>query len=166
MNKAQLFILLFAFASSLLACNHDDITRAEEQQIENTQEGQEKMTSINIIIGNTTLPATLINNSSTVALIEILKKGQLTINMHDYGNMEKVGNIGTTLPRNDEYITAKTGDLILYQGNAMVIYYRPNTYNFTRLGKINNITEDELMKVLGNGDLIVKLELSQPKEKP
>ncbi len=61
--------------------------------------------------------------------------------MHDYGNFEKVGPLGTDLPRNDEQITTEPGDLILYQGNSFVIYYDTNSWNFTRIGKINNATQ-------------------------
>jgi hypothetical protein len=73
--------------------------------------------------------------------------------------MEKVGGIGTALPRNDEQITTEPGDLILFQGNSLVIYYAPNSWNFTRLGKIDGITKDELTDILGNGDVTVTLSL-------
>lgn len=112
------------------------------------------------IDGQTELTATLVDNSSTAALIDLVKANPLTIAMHDYGNMEKVGSIGTTLPRNDEQITTEAGDLILYQGNAFVIYYAPNSWSFTRLGKIDNVTQDELKAILGDGDVTVTLELA------
>lgn len=112
-------------------------------------------------IGDTTLYATLVENSSTTALKETLAQGPLTINMRDYGSMEKVGSFGITLPTNDEQITTEAGDLILYQGNAFVIYYAPNAWNFTRLGKINDVTADELLQILGSGDVTVTLSLSQ-----
>jgi hypothetical protein len=73
--------------------------------------------------------------------------------------MEKVGDLGTSLPRNDEQITTEPGDLILYQGNALVIYYAPNSWNFTRLGKIDGITKDELTNILGSGNVTVTLSL-------
>jgi hypothetical protein len=79
--------------------------------------------------------------------------------MRDYGNMEKVGSLGTSLPRNDEQITTEPGDLILYQGSAFVIYYAPNSWNFTRLGKINGVTQEELKEILGTGDVEVTLSL-------
>ena len=109
--------------------------------------------------GQTELTATLLDNSSVTALIELLKNGPLSIAMRDYGNMEKVGPLGTSLPRNDEQITTEPGDIILYQGNALVIYYAPNSWNFTRLGKIDKITQKELKAVLGVGDVTVTLEL-------
>ncbi|MFB6319136.1 cyclophilin-like fold protein [Saccharicrinis sp. FJH54] len=120
-----------------------------------------QQTMIKLTVNNTSeLTATLVDNSSTAALIELLKNKPLTIEMHDYGSMEKVGSIGTSLPRNDEQITTEPGDIILYQGSALVIYYAPNSWNFTRLGKINNITQQELKAVLGEGDVTVKLELA------
>jgi hypothetical protein len=112
-----------------------------------------------ITIGDREFTATLARNSSTEALKELLKAGPITIHMRDYGNMEKVGGLGKNLPTNDERITTEPGDLILYQGNAFVIYYAPNTWTFTRLGKINDITQEELKRALGEGDVTVTLEL-------
>lgn len=107
------------------------------------------------------LKATLVDNSSVTALVELLKDSPLTIDMRDYGNMEKVGSIGTSLPRNDEQITTEPGDIILFQGSALVIYYAPNTWSFTRLGKIDNITREELEATLGQGNVSVTLSLQQ-----
>ena len=117
------------------------------------------MPNIKLTIGVTTLSATLVNNSSTAALIGLLSQGPFTIEMVDYDNMEKVGGLGVSLPTNNEQITTSPGDLILYQGNALVIYYAPNSWNFTRLGKIDNTTADELISVLGNGSVTVTLSL-------
>ena len=117
-------------------------------------------TKIKLTINSQTeLTATLVDNSSVTALIGLLKDGPLTIAMSDYGNMEKVGSIGTSLPRNDEQITTEPGDIILYQGNALVIYYAPNLWNFTRLGKIDDVTQNELKNILGTGSVTVNLEL-------
>ena len=101
--------------------------------------------------GNRTLTATLENNSSAVAFYELLKKGAVTISMSDYGNFEKVGSLGTTLPRNDKQITTSAGDIILYQGNQITIYYDKNSWNFTRLGKVEDVSQ--LKKILGKGDV-------------
>jgi hypothetical protein len=93
-----------------------------------------------ITAGDTTFIATLADSSSVEALKELLVEGPLTIDMSDYGNMEKVGSIGTSFPRNDEQITTGAGDIILYQGNSLVIYYDTNSWNFTRIGKIDGGT--------------------------
>ena len=100
-----------------------------------------------------TLTATLYDNSSSHALLELLQKGELTIDMHDYGNFEKVGSLPSSLPRNDTQITTEPGDIILYQGNQITIYYDTNSWNFTRIGKIDGVTKSELKKILGTGNV-------------
>ena len=115
--------------------------------------------------GKSELTATLVDNSSAVAFYELLKKGPLTVDMHDYGSFEKVGPLGTTLPRNDTQITTTAGDIILYQGNQITIYYDTNSWNFTRLGKVvstsstTSITQAELKKILGKGDVTAVFEI-------
>jgi hypothetical protein len=103
--------------------------------------------------GSHKLTATLVDNSSAVAFYELLKKGPLTVDMHDYGSFEKVGPLGTKLPRNDTQITTEAGDIMLYQGNQITIYYDTNSWNFTRLGKVDGVTQAELKKILGKGDV-------------
>ena len=115
--------------------------------------------------GSHTLAARLADNSSAVAFYELLEKGPVTIKMTDYGNFEKVGSLGTTLPRNDTQITTQAGDIILYQGNQITIYYDTNSWNFTRLGKVvstgstTTITQAELKKILGKGDVTAVFEI-------
>ncbi|WP_373845146.1 cyclophilin-like fold protein [Clostridium sp.] len=141
----------------------EEKTSMDESSQKNTSIREEKYneekTELKLTISNTTLTATLANNSSAEALVELLKTGPLTINMDDYASMEKVGSLGMSLPRNDEQITTKAGDLILYQGSAFVIYYEPNSWNFTKLGKINNVTAKELKEILGSGSVSVTLSI-------
>lgn len=117
-------------------------------------------TMLKIEANGHTMYAAFADNTSAEALQELLRDGPLTIEMRDYANFEKVGPLGTRLPTNNEQITTQAGDLILYQGNQFVIYYAPNTWNFTRLGKINDVTADELKEILGAGDVTVTLSLS------
>lgn len=116
-----------------------------------------------IHIGNNTLVAELAENSSAAALKELLQEKPLTIQMHDYERMEKVGDLGRRLPTNDRPTRAKPCGLILYLGTSFVIYYEPNSWNFTRLGKIENVTLKELRAILGRGDVSVTLELAATK---
>ena len=109
--------------------------------------------------GSHKLSATLADNSSAAAFYELLKKGAVAIKMRDYGNFEKVGSLGTSLPRNDTQITTTAGDIILYQGNQITIYYNTNSWNFTRLGKVDGVTQAELKKILGKGDVTAVFEI-------
>ena len=116
-----------------------------------------------IHVGNHSLTAKLEENSSAAALKELLREKPLTIHMRDYAGMEKVGDIGRSLPTNDRPTHAKPCDLILYLGSSFVIYYEPNSWNFTRLGRIENAAPKELRAILGHGDVTVTLELSDSK---
>ena len=113
-------------------------------------------------VGETTFVAEFADNSSVEALKDLLSDAPLNLQLHDYGNFEKVGSLGHNLPRNDEPITTEAGDLILYQGNQLCVYYAENSWNFTRLGKIQNVTFDELKAALGTGDVTVTLSLTSP----
>lgn len=136
----------------------EDTAASAEQKEEGSEELMEN--SIKLIVNDTTLTATLEDNSSAEALAAKLKEGDLTLDLSDYGNMEKVGGFGFSLPRNDQQIHTQAGDLILYQGNSFVIYYDTNSWNFTRLGRIDDITAEELKEVLGSGDVTVTLSIN------
>lgn len=132
-----------------------------ESAPEGTDNSTEHMedNTMKITAGGTTFMAMLADNSSVEALKELLAEGPLTINMSDYAGMEKVGPIGTSLPRNDEQISTGAGDIILYQGNSLVIYYDTNSWNFTRIGKIEGVTGEELLDAFGSGDVTVTFSL-------
>lgn len=102
-----------------------------------------------------TFEVELENNTSAKALKEYVSKEKRTFSLDDYGNFEKVGDLGITLPRNDETITTKEGDLILYLGNKLCLYYNQNTWDFTKLGHIKDTTH--LKEVLGKGSVQVTL---------
>ena len=92
-----------------------------------------------------------------------LAQGSVDIRMDDYGDMEKVGSLGFSLQRNDRQTTTAPGDLILYQGNSFVIYYDTNSWNFTRLGKVDGVSSrNEMLDLLGGkGEVIVTLSLAE-----
>lgn len=100
-------------------------------------------------------------NSSADTFMDLLKTGDVTIEMQDYGSFEKVGSLGSTLPRNDEPITTEPGDVILYQGNQITIYYDVNSWSFTRLGKVQDLSQAELKEILGAGNASVTFSLSE-----
>lgn len=136
-----------------------DITSDTEKTDTENETDKNEGDTMKITVGDTTFTAALADNSSAEALKELLAEGPLTIDMSDYGNMEKVGPIGTNLPRNDEQITTGAGDIILYQGNSLVIYYDTNSWNFTRIGKIDGVTREELLDAFGEGNVTVTFSL-------
>ena len=117
-----------------------------------------------LTIGGITKTATLVSNSSTEALVAQLQLGNITYEAHDYGNFEKVGPLGYTFPENNEQINTVPGDLILYQGSNLCIYYDTNSWNFTRIGKLDNMTQAEIKTWVnaGGGNVSVTLSISEP----
>lgn len=112
-----------------------------------------------ITAGETTFLANLEDNSSAQALVEKLKEGPITVDMTDYGSFEKVGPLPWELPRNDESITTGPGDVILYQGANITIYYDQNTWDFTRLARIPDVSSDELLNAFGDGSVSITFSL-------
>ena len=119
--------------------------------------GQEE-SRMKITVGDEELPATFADNSSAEAFRELLAQGPLTIEMADYGGFEKVGALGTELTRNDRQITTQPGDIVLYQGNQITIYYGTNSWSFTRLATIDDPTD--LEEKLGAGTVSVTFSLT------
>ena len=113
----------------------------------------EATVKLKIHVNDTAFTATLEENSSAKAFVEFLAQGDLTLNMHDYGSFEKVADLPRSFPRNDKQIDTDAGDIILYQGNSITIYYDKNSWNFTRLARIDNVNKKRLQQILGKGNV-------------
>ena len=104
-----------------------------------------------IRVGDMSFSIDMENNSSAKEFVDKVNQDGLTVDMSDYGGFEKVGDLPWELPANDEEITTRPGDLLLYQGNKITVYYDKNTWNFTKLGHLN-ATEEEIREVFGGKD--------------
>ena len=92
---------------------------------------------------------------------EKLKNGDIIVNAHEYGGFEIVEDLGLSLPREDTNITTSAGDIVLYQGNQISLFYNSNSWSYTKLGKILNVSSSELKNILGNGDVTITFTLSR-----
>lgn len=137
-----------------------DDDREDIEDNENEENNMED-NKIRLSVGGRSFTATMVDNSSVKALLERLAEGEVSIRMNDYGDMEKVGSLGFSLPANDAYTTTGPGDLILYQGSSFVIYYDSNSWSFTRLGKVDGVSSrSEILELLGGkGEVTVTLSL-------
>lgn len=155
-----LFLILLSFQTACAADENASGSGAGTAKIAETEtEEKEETTMIYAKIGDSVLEIQPEENSSAEAFLALLQEGDVTVAMHDYGNFEKVGPLGTTLPTNDESITTSPGDLILYQGDQITIYYDRNSWRFTRLGKVQGLTQAELKEILGDGNVEVTFSL-------
>lgn len=128
-----------------------------EEQIQPTEEPTAASSEMKMVINDTPVTVEWEDNESVAALKEAVKNDPLTIQMSMYGGFEQVGSLGMTLPRNDTRITTDPGDVILYSGNQMVVFYGSNTWAYTRLGRITDKTTEELTELLSNGNVIITL---------
>ncbi len=116
---------------------------------------------IKITVSGKSLPVKIEDNVATKALVAALREASITYEAHDYGGFEKVGGIGRTLPSGDSQITTQPGDVILYASDQIVLFYGSNSWSYTRIGKIQYGTLDELKTFLqaGKGNISVTLSL-------
>ncbi len=111
-------------------------------------------------VNEKSLTATLVENEATRELVDLLEKGPIEIEMNDYGGFEKVGSLPQSLPTSNRQITTVPGDIMLYQGNNIVIFYGSNSWSYTPLGKIDDSSISELKDFLGEGNITLKLSLA------
>lgn len=126
-----------------------------EQIVEQTDE-EEVMNELILSIGDRNISVEWEDNESVDALKDLAGSG-IEINMSMYGGFEQVGSLGTSLPSNDSQMTTSSGDIVLYSGNQIVIFYGSNSWAYTRLGKIKGLTDKELEELLGNGNVSIVL---------
>lgn len=122
-------------------------------------EEEEEETVLNISVGGYEFQAAWEDNPSAQEFKELLAQGPITISMQDYGGFEKVGPLGTEITPSDQSITTEPGDVILYQGDQITIYYGTNSWNFTRLAKIQNV--EHLKEALGKESVQVTFSLGE-----
>lgn len=181
MKKPAAVLLIAAFCLMLCACNggksrtetnqsataseeHTTVaatTKAtEETQPQNDEPSDltvEQAGDLQMTIGNTSVSVAWEDNEAVEALKELCREQPLTISMSMYGGFEQVGSIGTALPQNDAQTTTSAGDIVLYSGDQMVVFYGSNSWAYTRLGHITDKTQAELAELLSNGNVTVTL---------
>ena len=136
----------------------DVATETEEEAAEDTEKAEESEEMMRFYINDTELEVTWEDNDSVRALKGIASEGPITIGMSMYGGFEQVGPIGQDLPRNDRQTTTGAGDIVLYSGNQIVVFYGSNSWSYTRLGHIEGKTQEELAGMLGTADVTVTID--------
>lgn len=129
------------------------------QEAENGKKSKEDETiKMNVLVGDSIFAAILEENTAAAAFVQLMKEAPVVIKMSDYSGFEKVGSLGTELPADDSRTTAQSGDIVLYNGNQIVIFYGSNSWSYTRIGKIEDLTGWE--EALGSGDVTVTFMLN------
>ena len=128
----------------------------QETDIQNDGEENAVM-NMKVQVGDTIFSATLEENAAVSAFVDMMRESPVVLQMSDYSGFEKVGPLGTSLPADNSQTTTHAGDIVLYNGNQIVIFYGSNSWSYTRLGHIDDLTGWE--EALGNGDVTVTFSL-------
>lgn len=152
-------IITLVMLTLLTSCSEANETPENKEPEQNTESTEEDngMRSITMKINDEEVKVAWEDNESAEALAELVSGSPLTIDMSMYGGFEQVGAIGTDLPSNDINITTEPGDIMLYTGSNMVVFYGSNSWSYTRLGHIENKSEDELKELLGSNNVKITL---------
>lgn len=131
----------------------------DSQQIPTTEDTPVK-TELKLKIDGQEVSVAWEDNESVTALIELVAQAPITIQMSMYGDFEQVGPIGTSLPRNDMQTTTQAGDIVLYSGNRIVVFYGSNSWTYTRLGHLTGKSESEIAELLGSKNVTLTLSVN------
>ena len=124
---------------------------ADESELANNQ--------IRVTVGSSSFIVNLEDNETAKALKEILTDEDLIISASNYGGFEKVCQLGKTLPHNDKQITTEAGDVMLYSGNQIVFFYGANSWSYTRIGKVEASSIEELESMLSGLETEITLSI-------
>ena len=156
MKKLAAFVLAHCMIFALAACSGSSAAPAPDAGIVQAETTEEAV-DMNMKIGDTPVTVAWEENPSVEALKALCGQGPLTIELHMYGGFEQVGDIGGSLPRNDVQTTTQAGDIVLYAGGQMVVFYGSNSWAYTRLGHITDQDADGMRALLSNGDVTVTI---------
>ena len=132
-------------------------TAEREPQPEREETREEEKAMLQMTIGETAVMVEWEENASVQALEELCRKEALVIPMSMYGGFEQVGSLGTSLPRSDSQTTTDSGDIVLYSGSQLVVFYGSNSWAYTRLGHITDQSAEDMASLLGRGDVTITI---------
>ena len=133
--------------------------KADADVITNDERSTENM--LKLFINDEEIQVIWEENESVEALKNLAEDKPIIIDMSMYGDFEQVGSIGQSIPRNDKQMTTSAGDIVLYSGNQLVVFYGSNSWAYTKLGHIENTSAEELKKMLGSGEVNVTISITE-----
>ncbi|MBR2551836.1 MAG: hypothetical protein IKF05_02420 [Erysipelotrichaceae bacterium] len=160
MRKILIFsicILLLGFCGCQNAAPQQEIQATEPPETAETvkETEEEKDMQLYLRIKDTEVQVSWEDNETVDALKKLAGEGELTVELSMYGGFEQVGPLGISLPHKDAQTTTASGDIVLYSGNQIVVFYGPNAWAYTRIGHITDKTPSEMTELLSKGDVSV-----------
>lgn len=166
MKKVLTIMVILAFALCIAGCGaseqveeptSDQASAETETELESESAIQKESMEMKLFIGDEEVMVDWENNDAVTALKEEVRKQPLVIDMSMYDDFEQVGELGISLPTSDKQIETEAGDIMLYAGDNIVVFYGSNTWAYTPLGKITDKSPEEMAKLLGQGDVTITI---------
>ena len=170
---AAVITVVFAACENTAESVHEEQTQETQTQEIQTQreETQEEQTTsvsmdedyqigdeseMKLYINDQEIPVIWEDNETVSELMEQAEVADITVQMSMNSDNEQGGPLGNDYPREDKQTTTHNGDIVLYSGNQIVVFYGSNSWAYTRLGKMD-ISQDEVNELLSNGDVVLKI---------
>ena len=150
-KKLAVIVLCLVMVIFITGCGQANNTA---EMVESSEAHNEEV--LKLFINDTEIPVVWENNDSVNELMDEASKGDITVSMSMYGDWEQVGSLGKSYAANDSQMTADNGDIMLYCGNKIVVFYGSNSWNYTKLGKMD-LSEHEVTELLSNGAVTLTL---------
>lgn len=170
----RLLLLLLAFIMTMAGCSQKapisdtssvsatskpaEITKQETEQVSADIQAEQ---TISLSVNGTAVSVRWEENASVQALSALLMDGDIAIRTERYGGFEQVGGLPQPIPRDDVQMTTEAGDIVLYSGNSIVLFYGSNTWAYTTLGHIEGLSADEWKALLNRDHTTVTLSMSK-----
>lgn len=156
-NRKLSAMLAGALAAAMLLMGCAAASSQAAASSSETESVEDTAMKMKIEVNGSLFTATLADNAAVDALVDWVEEGPVTLELSDYAGFEKVGPLGRSLPASDSQTTTHAGDIVLYQGDQIVLFYGSNSWSYTRLGRIDDLTGWE--DALGGGDVTITLSL-------
>ena len=152
LKRVLLLSLCALVLFGLVGCREKEIT--DKSTIDDEKE------YMKLYFNDIEVPVIWENNQTVQELMEEAGKGDIVVQMAMYSDNEQVGSLEKSYTKDDEQITTHSGDIVLYSGNKIVVFYGSNSWAYTRLGKMN-IPKDDVTELLSNGDITLKIAIAK-----
>ncbi len=160
-NTGKTLIVLCVMAVNLFTgCGYNENAQVHSKVDLNSNTAKEE-NMLKFFINDEEIQVIWEENESVEALKNLAEDQPISIDMSMYGDFEQVGSIGQSIPRNDKQMTTSAGDIVLYSGNQLVVFYGSNSWAYTKLGHIENTSAEEMKKMLGSGDVNVTISITE-----
>ena len=118
-----------------------------------------QMPTLMLSIDGTPVTVLWEDNETVSELLTAAQNGAIEVSASRYGGFEQVGSLPQSFSRNDVRTTTQPGDIVLYSGNQLVIFFGSNSWSYTKLGHIKGMSADELAALLDKEQTVIELQI-------